>query len=94
MASTIAITGRLLGDAPQAASPELALTARRILAAGARWRWDFDCAYAATVVFGDYIRPWFGVVRLNEDGGLVLNDPAYGERLDIPLDVSMYLWAT
>lgn len=80
----VAITGRRLDDAPEDARPWLGWAARQTLADNIDLP-DCAAAYAATVRFGDFIRPWYGTVALDETGRLILDDPRYDEVLDIPL---------
>lgn len=80
----IAITGRLLDDYPSAADPHMARLARMMLADNI----DFpNCAvaYRAAVRFGDFIKPWWGMWKLDQDRTIIVDDPVYDETLDLPL---------
>ena len=79
----IAITGRVLDDGPEDASPVVARLARDALAAKAAQGAGFAAAEAAVRAWGNFVRPWFGCVALDE-GWIVVDDPRYAEQLELP----------
>jgi len=83
----IAITGRVLGDRPEDASPGVARLARDVLAASIGQGAGFAAADVAVRAWGDFIRPWFGCVVLDSEGRILMDDPRYVERLEVPLFV-------
>ncbi len=81
----IAVSGRMLDVTPKDADPDVAWQARRALGLRVGECVDFAAAYAAVSAWGDFIKPWFGCVALDSEGGILVDDPRYDERVDIPI---------
>lgn len=81
----IAVSGRMLDVTPKDADPDVAWQARRALGLRVGKSVDFAAAYAAVAVWGDFIKPWFGCVALDDEGGILVDDPRYDERIDLPI---------
>lgn len=75
----VALAGHRFGTAPERARRSSARHARAAIHQHQR-QYSYHIAYRVVQCFGPFIMPWLGVLKVDQHGRAVLDDPIYQER--------------